>query len=82
MTERLMHAADTLCAGRLVLVHEGGYSEAYVPFCGQAIMETLSGRKTPVIDPLLDFLIAQQPPPEFDALEDRRLMDMAALYGL
>ena len=46
MTRRLMQAADTLCGGRLVMVHEGGYSEAYVPFCGQAIMETLSGCRT------------------------------------
>ena len=81
MTERLMQAADSLCNGRLVMVHEGGYSEAYVPFCGQAIMETLSGRRTQVIDPFLDFLIAQQPPPEFDALEDRRLAGMAASFG-
>ena len=82
MTRRLMQAADALCGGRLVMVHEGGYSEAYVPFCGQAILETLSGRRTQVIDPFLDFLMAQQPPPEFDALEDRRLSDMARLYGL
>jgi acetoin utilization deacetylase AcuC-like enzyme len=82
MTQRLMQAADTLCHGRLVMVHEGGYSEAYVPFCGQAIMETLAGRRTQVIDPFLDFLMAQQPPPEFDALEARRLAEMAMLYGL
>lgn len=82
LTAALMQAADTLCGGRLVLVHEGGYSEALVPFCGQAIMETLSGQATAVTDPFLDFLIAQQPPAEFDTLEARRLGDMAALYGL
>ena len=82
MTARLMQAADTLCGGRLVMVHEGGYSEAYVPFCGQAIMETLSGQRTQVIDPFLSFLEEQQPPPEFDALEARRLEDMADLFGL
>jgi len=82
MTRRLMQAADALCGGKLVMVHEGGYSEAYVPFCGQAIMETLAARRTQVIDPFLDFLIAQQPPPEFEALEDRRLAEMAASCGL
>jgi acetoin utilization deacetylase AcuC-like enzyme len=82
MTKRLMQAAETLCGGRLVMVHEGGYSEAYVPFCGQAIMETLSGRRTQVIDPFLDFIMAQQPPPEFDALEAQRLAEMAASQGL
>ncbi len=82
MTERLMQAADTLCGGKLVMVHEGGYSEAYVPFCGQAIIEVLAARRTQVIDPFLDFLMAQQPPPEFQALEDRRLADMAAAFGV
>lgn len=82
MTARLMQAADTLCQGRLVMVHEGGYSEAYVPFCGQALMETLSGQRTQVIDPFLSFLEEQQPPPEFAALEAGRLADMARLYGL
>ena len=82
MTERLMQAADTLCQGRLVMIHEGGYSEAYVPFCGHAVMETLAARRTQVIDPFLDFLMAQQPPPEFLALEDRRLAEMAASYGV
>jgi acetoin utilization deacetylase AcuC-like enzyme len=82
MTAALMQAADTLCDGRLVLVHEGGYSEVMVPFCGHAIMETLSGERTQVTDPLLDFLAAQQPPPEFDALEAGRLHAMAQAFGL
>jgi acetoin utilization deacetylase AcuC-like enzyme len=82
MTARMMQAADRLCSGRLVMVHEGGYSEVMVPFCGHAIMETLSGEGTAVVDPLLDFLIAQQPPPEFDALEGQRLTEMARGFGL
>lgn len=28
---------------RLVLAHEGGYSEIYVPFCGVKVLEELSG---------------------------------------
>lgn len=82
MTARLMQAADALCSGRLVMVHEGGYSEVMVPFCGHAIMETLSGESTAVVDPLLDFLRAQQPPSEFDVLEGQRLADMARGVGL
>lgn len=50
MTARLMAAADQLCDGRLVFVHEGGYSESYVPFCGLAVIETLSGQHSPVQD--------------------------------
>ena len=52
MTRMLMAAADALCGGRLVLSHEGGYSPIYVPFCGLAVMEELSGVKTPVDDPM------------------------------
>ena len=82
LTQRLMQAADDLCGGRLVMVHEGGYSEAYVPFCGHSIMETLSGETTEVVDPFLDFILLQQPPSEFVELENRRLGDMATAYGL
>lgn len=82
LTERLMQAASDLCGGRLVMVHEGGYSEAYVPFCGHAIMETMSGQATEVTDPFLDFILLQQPPAEFVALENRRLAEMAEACGL
>ncbi|MCS5959802.1 hypothetical protein LNP74_04060 [Klebsiella pneumoniae subsp. pneumoniae] len=30
------------------MVHEGGYAESYVPFCGLAVMEALSGIRTEV----------------------------------
>src|SRR4029077_17881701 len=52
MTRTLMAVADELCGGRLVLSHEGGYSPVYVPFCGLAVMEELSGVKTAVDDPM------------------------------
>jgi len=65
MTERMMAAAAQLCNGRLVMVHEGGYAEAYVPFCGLAVMETLSDIRTGVKDPLLSFIRQQQPGEDF-----------------
>lgn len=80
-TRRVMRAASDLCGGRLVMVHEGGFSEAYAPFCGQAIPATLAGKRAGVVDPFLDFLMAQQPPPGFDALETRRLDGIAAIHG-
>jgi acetoin utilization deacetylase AcuC-like enzyme len=43
LTRLLADAADRLCAGRLVLCHEGGYSSLYVPYCGLAILEELTG---------------------------------------
>ncbi|NVK40725.1 MAG: class II histone deacetylase [Oceanospirillaceae bacterium] len=54
MTRMLMAAADRLCDGRLVFVHEGGYSESYVPFCGLAVIEELAGLSSPVVDVLGD----------------------------
>lgn len=60
MTEMVQDAADKLCDGRLAIIHEGGYSEAYVPFCGQAILEALSGERI-VEDPELEFFNLQQP---------------------
>jgi acetoin utilization deacetylase AcuC-like enzyme len=51
MTAMLKRAAELLCAGRLVLTHEGGYSAAYVPFIGLAVIEELSGIKSPIDDP-------------------------------
>ena len=59
LTALIMGAADRLCDGRLVVEHEGGYSSAYVPFCGLAIVEQLSGLSSGVEDPMLEFIRAQ-----------------------
>ena len=53
MTKMLMQAADDLCGGRLAMSHEGGYSASYVPYCGLAVMEQLSGIKTAIDDPFM-----------------------------
>jgi acetoin utilization deacetylase AcuC-like enzyme len=62
MTAQLMEAADAICGGRIVMAHEGGYSAAYVPYCGLAVLEELSGIRTGIDDPFLsDFTgIGQQ----------------------
>jgi acetoin utilization deacetylase AcuC-like enzyme len=54
LTNMMLDAAADLCGGRLVLAHEGGYSELYVPFCGLAVIEELCGLRTEVSDPLLE----------------------------
>ena len=61
MTRLVMEAAEGLCGGRLVAVHEGGYAESTVPFCGLAVVETLSGVRTAVEDPFEELFAAQQP---------------------
>jgi acetoin utilization deacetylase AcuC-like enzyme len=57
MAARIVAAADSLCSGRLIATHEGGYSNAYVPFCGLAVIEEFSGSRTEVEDPYLDELM-------------------------
>lgn len=51
MTSRVVDAADRLCGGRLVVSHEGGYSDVVVPFCGLAMVEEMSGVSSGVRDP-------------------------------
>lgn len=51
MTGQLMALADPVCEGRLVMVHEGGYSEGYVPLCGFAVIRALTGSSLQVEDP-------------------------------
>jgi acetoin utilization deacetylase AcuC-like enzyme len=46
-------AAQELCGGRVVVAHEGGYSNAMAPFCALAVVETLAGRRTEVEDPFV-----------------------------
>jgi acetoin utilization deacetylase AcuC-like enzyme len=59
LTALLMGVADRHCDGRLVIAHEGGYSSAYVPFCGLAIVEQLSGIASGVEDPMIALLRLQ-----------------------
>lgn len=53
LTRRLMKVAERVCNGKLVYAHEGGYSEVYVPYCGLAVLEELSGISTGVVDPFI-----------------------------
>lgn len=78
MTLRAKEAARQFCAGRLVLVHEGGYSEVYVPFCGHATLEALSGSAVRAPDPLAETLRVRQPSARFDGFLRELVADMAA----
>ncbi len=53
LTRALLGVAERHAAGRLVYCHEGGYAEAYTPFCGLAVLEELAGYPTGVADPFL-----------------------------
>ncbi|ALG09768.1 class II histone deacetylase [Kibdelosporangium phytohabitans] len=56
----LVDAADELSDGRIVCAHEGGYAEAYVPFCTHAVIETLARVERPFEDPFRFDTLGQQ----------------------
>jgi acetoin utilization deacetylase AcuC-like enzyme len=82
LTGMVMRAADRLCDGRLTLVHEGGYSEVYVPFCGHAVLEELSGSTITAPDPLGATLAKRQPDARFDAFVRGWIDEAATALGL
>lgn len=81
MTALLRDLADELCEGRLVAVHEGGYSEVHVPFCGHAVLEELSGAPVSAPDPLAATLAARQPGPWLAARHLEWVEDLAGQLG-
>jgi len=70
LTRRAMALADRVCDGRLVLVHEGGYSEVHVPFCGHAAIGALAGSGIEAADPMHPRITGQQPGAAFNAFTD------------
>lgn len=82
MTRIMKEVAVRHCAGRLAIVHEGGYSEAYVPFCGHAIVEELAGQDCRVVDPMLEMATAWQPGDRFAQFQRGLIDEMAAEFGL
>lgn len=82
MTRMTMQLAERHCRGKLVVVHEGGYAEACVPFCGLAVVEELAQHRTEVQDPFAEIFTLQQPSPRFMALQRELIDEMAGLHGV
>lgn len=80
MTRRLMDVAHRHCDDLLVLVHEGGYSEVYVPFCGHAVLEEMSGSAVSAPDPLGDTFRIRQPNPRNIAFVSGLIDEMVAHF--
>lgn len=80
LTEMTMEAAADLCGGRLVLVHEGGYSEMYVPFCGHHVLQQLSGSTIMVPDPLAETFAARQPSERLARMHSAFIDDLESLF--
>jgi acetoin utilization deacetylase AcuC-like enzyme len=82
MTAQVAALADEVCNGRLVLVHEGGYSETYVPFCGHAVLAEMSGSAITAPDPMADVFAARQPGHAMEGFVADQITAMAAALGL
>ena len=82
MTHQIKDLAAEVCDGKLVLVHEGGYSEVYVPFCGHATLEALSGSDITAPDPFAESFAIRQPTARFDAFLRGEVDRMASELGL
>ena len=82
MTSMIMAAADEHCGGRVVAIHEGGYSEAYVPFCGHRVVEALAGIESDLVDPFLPKFVEQQPDAAQVAQQCAGIDAMASRLGL
>jgi len=54
MTDTMVDLAARVCDGKLVAIHEGGYSTSYVPFCGAAVIEGMLGIEKQVEDPFIE----------------------------
>ncbi len=77
---RIKASAEELCSGRLVLVHEGGYSEVYVPFCGHATISTLANSTIVAPDPFAETFAKRQPRGKFADFIHSWVDDLAAFH--
>jgi acetoin utilization deacetylase AcuC-like enzyme len=82
LTDQVMSAAADLCDGKLVCVHEGGYSEVYVPFCGHRVVEHLSGSQLIAADPMEATLRTRQPNQRFDEMVMAHLAELRGHFGI
>ena len=82
MTKQVMELAAEVCDGRLVMAHEGGYSEVYVPFCGHQVLATMSGSEIEAPDPFGKTWVLRQPNAEFDDFVSGQITRMVAEAGL
>jgi len=46
MTQMILDVADQVSSGKCLFVQEGGYSPHYLPFCGLAVIQALTGVET------------------------------------
>ena len=82
MSRQVLDLAGEVCDGRLVMAHEGGYSELYVPFCGHEVLATMAGSSVLAPDPFGNTWELRQPDANFDAFASDLITRMVAAAGL
>ncbi|MBE3560245.1 MAG: class II histone deacetylase [Ktedonobacteraceae bacterium] len=50
LSQLMVDLAESVCAGRLVMLQAGGYSAPYVPYCAAATVEALVGTDLGIVD--------------------------------
>ncbi len=75
MTTLVCQLADTLCEGRLVVVHEGGYSQWYLGILVRAVAAALAGLPLPS-DPFLHAL-KHLPGQQLQSHQEQRIKQVA-----
>lgn len=81
MTKMTRTLAENICAGRLMMAHEGGYSEVYVPFCGHAVLAAMSDAIARAPDPLAEIIAARQPSARMQAHYSDYLGELEELFA-
>lgn len=82
MTRATRALAQEICGGRMILVHEGGYSEVHVPFCAHAAIEEMTGNGPTAPDPFATTLELRQPPADLAHWINARIDSQADALGL
>ena len=80
LTQRAQQAADDLCQGRLMMAHGGGYSEVYVPFCGHAVLQEMSGSAIDAPDPFAETFAKRQPNARLEAVYSEMIGELADFH--
>ncbi len=78
LTRTTLALADELCDGRVMMSHEGGYSEVYVPFCGHQVLAEMAGSPIAAPDPFADVFALRQPSAAFDEFIQSQINEMHA----
>lgn len=77
LTKKLMEVADEVCDGKILMTHEGGYSAIYSPFCGQAILQEMSGEY--VLDDPFAAIVDTYPSHQVNLVQEQEISEAAKL---